>query len=476
MKKQIGILFAVAMLAMAATASAATYYVSPGTQATQTGSKATPFATLDQAFAAAGTWAVGDLVLVGKGAYNTAASLNVPPGVTLRGGYLGGWGAGAWAVSNPDLYATAVTYNGGIVVNLDKGAVLDGFYIFKTSGSFAVSMNDVGARVKNTTLRVTWGGIFVGANGVTIETSKLSQVNNGCCDWWAAVIRIQNGTATIQNNTITPQYANGVIMNGNSRAVIRYNQFVANDNHDWVWNMIYTYSGGIDVYQNLFDGKDRTNSTAISINWNSYPSIVENNNITGFYEAYYTDSYQEAWGWEYPLVFRNNVLWANSESPTDNYALEYYEYPYAWSSIQGNCIDQTPFYIDSYNGMEMYGFGVNELNQAPASDSMSTYSAMPAHTATTKVSAPLFKDDRYGNRIGLMIQNVGGAQASNIVATFACSGGASFTAVSKPQSLADGAAFQFFHPSTQTSMFDPAHPFSSANVNCGVTITSEVGS
>lgn len=116
---------------------------------------------------------------------------------------------------------------------------------------------------------------------------------------------------------------------------------------------------------------------------------------------------------------------------------------------------------------------VNELNQAPASDSMNTYSAMPAHTATTKVSAPLFKDDRYGNRIGLMIQNVGGAQANNIVATFACTGGASFTAVSNAQSLADGAAFQFFHPSAQTSMFDPAHPFSSANVNCGVTITSD---
>ena len=364
MKTRIGILFAAALLGAAATASAATYYVSPGTQATQTGSKATPFATLDQAFAAAGTWTVGDVVQVGKGAYLPSVSLNVPAGVTLRGGYPGGWGANAWTVSNPDLYATAVTYNASTVVNLAKGSVLDGFYIFKTSGNWAVSMNDVGARVKNSTLKISYGGIYSSASGVTVESSKILQEGNPCCDWWSSNIRVAGGAMTIQNNIINPHYSNALIIDNDSRVIVRGNQFLGNQNGPWFWYFILAYSGSADIYQNLFDGKDRSNGTAISFNWNNQPSIVENNNITGVYEAYSSSSYQEAWGWEYPQVFRNNVLWANSESPTDSYAIDYEYYPYAWSTMQGNCIDDTPIYLYSYNGMEMYGVGVDPLNQA----------------------------------------------------------------------------------------------------------------
>ncbi len=102
-----------------------------------------------------------------------------------------------------------------------------------------------------------------------------------------------------------------------------------------------------------------------------------------------------------------------------------------------------------------------------------TSSAIPANSATTKVSVPLFKDDRFDKRTGLQIQNVGAAQATNVVATFACTGGATFTAVSKPQTVSAGGAVLFYNPSQQGSMFEAANPFSSANVNCSVTITAD---
>jgi hypothetical protein len=102
-----------------------------------------------------------------------------------------------------------------------------------------------------------------------------------------------------------------------------------------------------------------------------------------------------------------------------------------------------------------------------------TSSAIAAKSATTKVNIPLFKDDRFGKRTGMQVQNVGSGTANSIVAEFKCGGGDSFTAISKPQSKAAGDAVLFYHPSTQTSLFESANPFRSADVNCGVTITSD---
>lgn len=100
--------------------------------------------------------------------------------------------------------------------------------------------------------------------------------------------------------------------------------------------------------------------------------------------------------------------------------------------------------------------------------------AAPANSATAKLSAPIFKDDYFSKRTGLLVQNVGGATATNVVATFACSGPAtSFTAITKPQSIAAGAAMQFNHPSTQPSLFTVANPFPAAQVLCSVTITAD---
>jgi len=100
-------------------------------------------------------------------------------------------------------------------------------------------------------------------------------------------------------------------------------------------------------------------------------------------------------------------------------------------------------------------------------------SGFPAHTATTKVSAPLFKDDNYQKRTGLQIQNVGPVTATNIVATFVCTGGASFTAISLPQTVASGSAVLFYKPSADPGKFTSTNPFVASNVNCGVTITSD---
>jgi len=116
-------------------------------------------------------------------------------------------------------------------------------------------------------------------------------------------------------------------------------------------------------------------------------------------------------------------------------------------------------------------FGAADI---PASGQSSvTSSALADGAATTKISVPLFKDDRYDKRTGLQIQNVGTVDATNIVATFSCSGAATFEAVSLPQTATPGGAVLFIHPSARADMFTTTNAFSAANVNCGVTVTSD---
>lgn len=113
------------------------------------------------------------------------------------------------------------------------------------------------------------------------------------------------------------------------------------------------------------------------------------------------------------------------------------------------------------------------FDSVPVSGQMMVMSsAIPDVAATAKLSAPTFKDDRYSKRTGLKIMNVGLAQATNIVATFNCTGGATFTAVSNPQTVAPGASVQFYTPSDDPGMFG-ANSFSSNNVTCGVVVTAD---
>ena len=117
---------------------------------------------------------------------------------------------------------------------------------------------------------------------------------------------------------------------------------------------------------------------------------------------------------------------------------------------------------------------VNEQNLASSTTAGITYSAMPDNSKTTKVSAPLFKDRRFGFSTGLQIQNVGSGTATNLVATFTCNGAAAFTAISAPQTVNAGAAKLFYRPATMPAgTFTVANPFSSQNENCAVTVTSD---
>jgi hypothetical protein len=104
-----------------------------------------------------------------------------------------------------------------------------------------------------------------------------------------------------------------------------------------------------------------------------------------------------------------------------------------------------------------------------------TYSAMIDGAATTKVSAPLFKDNRYGTTTGLQVMNVGTAATTSWTATFMCTGAASFTAVSDDSNtgqIAQGSAYLFFTPSDD-GVFTTANPFSADSVNCAVTIEAD---
>jgi hypothetical protein len=117
---------------------------------------------------------------------------------------------------------------------------------------------------------------------------------------------------------------------------------------------------------------------------------------------------------------------------------------------------------------------VNEQEMPNTSKVGTTYSAMADGAATTEISIPLYKDNRFGALTGLQIQNVG-ASAATFTATFSCVGGATFTAVSDPAktgTIAAGGAFLFYTPSND-NLFTNANPFSSDNVNCAVSISSD---
>jgi hypothetical protein len=114
---------------------------------------------------------------------------------------------------------------------------------------------------------------------------------------------------------------------------------------------------------------------------------------------------------------------------------------------------------------------VSSMIPATGQRSVTSY-AIPAGSTTMNVSAPVFKDDHYQKRTGLLIQNVSGGALSDVVATFSCNGAATFTAISKPQTIQNGAAFQFYHPSTRPDLFAAGNLFTSDGVLCSVTVTA----
>lgn len=102
-----------------------------------------------------------------------------------------------------------------------------------------------------------------------------------------------------------------------------------------------------------------------------------------------------------------------------------------------------------------------------------TYSAFAASSATTTVKAPLYKENSFNKGTGLQIQNVGAANATNVVITFVGSGG---TYVTNPQTIPAGGALTVVQMAQKAAMFNgtaiPSNISGSAGV-FGVTVTSD---
>jgi len=119
---------------------------------------------------------------------------------------------------------------------------------------------------------------------------------------------------------------------------------------------------------------------------------------------------------------------------------------------------------------------VNE-QEVPGSSTKAgiTYSAISHDSVTTMVSAPLFKEIRFGATTGLQIQNVGDTDATDWTATFTCRAATDFVAVSDPAKtgpIPAGGAYLFYTPSDQ-DLFAAGSPFLSDGANCAVIVESD---
>lgn len=119
---------------------------------------------------------------------------------------------------------------------------------------------------------------------------------------------------------------------------------------------------------------------------------------------------------------------------------------------------------------------VNEANAITGTPAGITYAGRPANGATTSLSAPQFKDQRFGFSSGFQLQNVGVTTAT-VTVTFSCRGNGGtntpFTAITNPQSIGSGKAMNFFKPSSlQAGLFTVGNPFSINNAICGILVAS----
>lgn len=112
-----------------------------------------------------------------------------------------------------------------------------------------------------------------------------------------------------------------------------------------------------------------------------------------------------------------------------------------------------------------------------------TYSAIPDNAATTKISVPLFKEDSYNKGTGVQVQNVGDADATNVVLTFTGPAG-SFT--TSGQTIAAGGSMTFVDVRKKDAAFWSGDAMDPADLDCdaegnncgaegvfGITITSD---
>jgi hypothetical protein len=131
---------------------------------------------------------------------------------------------------------------------------------------------------------------------------------------------------------------------------------------------------------------------------------------------------------------------------------------------------------------ESYTTAFLTVNPGRSQESV-TYAAFSSNQATTKISLPLYKEDSYSKSTGLAIQNVGAANATNVVITFVGPTGTYKTVAQtipvggslvvldvrlKPSTFWDGT------PMTVAALGGCLYPnYCGANGLFGVTITSD---
>lgn len=82
-----------------------------------------------------------------------------------------------------------------------------------------------------------------------------------------------------------------------------------------------------------------------------------------------------------------------------------------------------------------------------------TYSAFAGAAGTTRISAPLYKENSFDKGTGLQVQNVGNAQATNVVLTFIQSNPPGNSYVTKPQTIPAGGAKTFVDVRNQGNLW-----------------------
>jgi hypothetical protein len=103
-----------------------------------------------------------------------------------------------------------------------------------------------------------------------------------------------------------------------------------------------------------------------------------------------------------------------------------------------------------------------------------TYSAFSDGAATMIVSIPMFKENRFDKYTGLMIQNVGSVEATNVVVSFIGSAGATGTFTSLPQTIAAGGSLELSRVSSNAGLWDGAAAVSGANYSVQITADQNV--
>ena len=98
-----------------------------------------------------------------------------------------------------------------------------------------------------------------------------------------------------------------------------------------------------------------------------------------------------------------------------------------------------------------------------------TYACQAESTATTRISFPGYKENRFGRTTALQVQNVGAVNATNVVLEFTDNNGQIRT--TNPQSIAAGASSTFLCVSNNGTLWNGAS-LSDATIS-GVIITAD---